>query len=607
MELLILIVFIFLLFSHFGLRSRVSKLEEILAQSSVPVAPLYSPEMAVPAAPPPAPPYLMQENDGNDLGSRFAAWAKEDWLLKLGALLLLIGFGWLVSYAFLNNWIGPMGRITLGLLLGVGILALGFWRLQQFTHQGSIFLVLGATVVLLTIFAARVTYDFFTPLSALIMMFLTAAFVAFASVQRSVHSLALAGLLLAALAPLLVRSPAPDYIGLFSYLFMVMLGILCIVVLRGWRDLLVAALSVMTLYSLPMWSSFARLPVGEIKTLTYMSFGLALVFFVFNLFAFLKGENIEKEGGHSADLVSAVWIGAFLIPWIFVGIDREFQSLILSTWAALFALGAFFCFVQTGNRKPLYAYVAVGILLLGTATARELDGAALTIAFTLEASAITFLAYMLLRDRVVAIKMSILFVLPALLSLESIAEYPVYKYAQYAHTGYTRYQVGGTPPSGNMTPILNEHFFVLLLLAMSFSLLGYAFMKLRDASTQENADHASLPEVYLVVGSCYAYVLMWLSLHQAFAEDAATMMALVLYTLMGLAAYLYGRKNDHRGLRLYGGALLGFVVGRLLLVEVWKMELSGRIMTFFVIGTLLMSTAFVGKRKKEIDLIPPTQ
>jgi cbb3-type cytochrome oxidase subunit 3 len=329
-----------------------------------------------------------------------------------------------------------------------------------------------------------------------------------------------------------------------------------------------------------------------------MSFGFVLVFFIFNLAVFLKGETIEKEEEHTADLVSAVWIGAFLVPWIFIGIDRELQSLVLSAWAVLFASGAFICFVRTGNRKPLFAYVAVGIFLLGTATARELEGAALTIAFTLEAGALTFLSYMLLRDRAVAIRTSILFALPAFLSLESIAKYPVH---ERIRQGYDYFGAS----TQQMTPIFHEHFFVLLLLALTLTLLGCIFMVLRTGAN-ENADHATLAEVSLVAGTCYGYVLLWLSLHEAFVADSATMMALVLYTLIGLTVYLYGRKNDHRGLRVYGGTLLGFVVGRLLLVEVWKMELTGRIITFFVIGTLLMSTAFFSKKKKEINVIPPT-
>jgi uncharacterized membrane protein len=114
---------------------------------------------------------------------RFAEWLKEDWLLKLGALLLLIGFGWLTTYAFLNNWIGPMGRIALGIVAGASFILLGWWRIRKYIHQGGIFLVLGSTTILLTIFAAREIYGFFTPLSALAVMFLSTAFVALASVK----------------------------------------------------------------------------------------------------------------------------------------------------------------------------------------------------------------------------------------------------------------------------------------------------------------------------------------------------------------------------------------------------------------------------------------
>src|SRR3990167_3427444 len=109
----------------------------------------------------------------------FTAWLKENWLLKLGALLLLIGFGWLVSYAFLNNWIGPAGRIVLGLAAGALILILGWWRMRSFVTQGSVFVALGATVILLTTYAARIIYDFFTPGSALVLMLVVSAFVAF--------------------------------------------------------------------------------------------------------------------------------------------------------------------------------------------------------------------------------------------------------------------------------------------------------------------------------------------------------------------------------------------------------------------------------------------
>jgi len=106
---------------------------------------------------------VVVSNDESWAIERLFIWLKEDWLLKLGATLLLIGFGWLATFAFVNNWIGPMGRITLGLVAGVLILVLGWWRLRSYVYQGSTFLVLGSSVILLTTFAARELYDFLVP------------------------------------------------------------------------------------------------------------------------------------------------------------------------------------------------------------------------------------------------------------------------------------------------------------------------------------------------------------------------------------------------------------------------------------------------------------
>jgi uncharacterized membrane protein len=73
----------------------------------------------------------------------------------------------------------------------------------------------------------------------------------------------------------------------------------------------------------------------------------------------------------------------------------------------------------------------------------------------------------------------------------------------------------------------------------------------------------------------------------------------VVYTIVGIISYIYGFSNQKRVLKIYGGLIVGFVVLRLLLIDIWKMELTGRIITFFLIGALLISTAFLTNRKKE--------
>ncbi|GIW65632.1 MAG: hypothetical protein KatS3mg094_151 [Candidatus Parcubacteria bacterium] len=103
----------------------------------------------------------------------------------------------------------------------------------------------------------------------------------------------------------------------------------------------------------------------------------------------------------------------------------------------------------------------------------------------------------------------------------------------------------------------------------------------------------------MIIGSIYLYILLWLSLHAGINNDnIATGIALVIYTIIGLTAYLYGTSSQTRGLYIYGGSLIGAVVLRLLLVEVWKMQLEWRIVVFFSVGILLMSTVFFIKSRR---------
>ena len=499
---------------------------------------------------------------------KFIGWLKEDWLLKLGALLLLIGFGWLTTYAFLNNWIGPMGRIALGIFAGALFILLGWWRIKNYIHQGGIFLALGSTTILLTVFAAREIYEFFTPLSALAVMFLSTAFVALASVKYNNRALALLSLILAGVAPLLTNAPAPSYIGLFSYLFIVVLGTIWIVAITGRRELMTAALIIITFYSLPHLFSFTSADKG---TLLLFAYAFAGVFFLANIAAVLK----LKDNKIIPDLVTAAGNGLFLLAWIMTVAQDEWKSLIIAAWMMVFVVGAFMIFRATQRREFFYAYVGVSIAMLAAATSAELGGATLTIAYTIEGGIIALIAYAVLRDIKIAERASLLLICPAILSIGSMNSHAW------------------------ATSVVHKDFFVLLILGLT--LLGLGVFFLRHIKETEDKEPHRINATLLVLGSAYLYILLWLSLQAGFLnKSTAVMISLVVYTIIGLTTYFYGLKKEKKILQLYGGALVGLVVGRLLFVDVWKMEIAGRIVTFFLIGALLVSTAFLGKKKNKI-------
>jgi hypothetical protein len=101
---------------------------------------------------------------------------------------------------------------------------------------------------------------------------------------------------------------------------------------------------------------------------------------------------------------------------------------------------------------------------------------------------------------------------------------------------------------------------------------------------------------WLIVSSVYLFSIIWLALHAGLGSyDAATGISLMIYTLAGLSVYIAAGMHDIKWLRIYGDIILGVVVARLMLVDVWDMELAGRIITFFLIGLLLVLSAFVAR------------
>ena len=559
-----------------NLRGRVTELEKKIRQSGPQPAPGAPPAAASAGAPAPVgAPAITASSPAAPIvpaapiesENRFLAWLKENWLLKLGALLLLIGFGWLVSYAFLNNWIGPAGRIVLGLAAGALILILGWWRMRSFVTQGSVFVALGATVILLTTYAARIIYDFFTPGSALVLMFVVSAFVAFLSGIYSRKQLGVAAVGLAGFAPILAHSPTSDFVALFSYLLVVVLGATWIVAWKGFREIVLTAFIVVAIYSFP---PLFGLSSANLPTLLLFAYLFAAIFYLTNTVGLLKLSGKAAR----ADLLAAAGNALLLVVWVYRAAPNEWQSIVLSGWAAAFVFGAYLIFKGTQRKEPLLLYAAIGIGYIAAATAIELSGAALAIAYTLESAAVALALWGITRNVTLAQKSSLLLIGPAIISTNSIFG--------------SEWQYG----------VFNKDFFVLAILSITFFSLAATFRK--PALLANSEETKSGNSALFVFGSIYAYVLLWLSLHAALPQspDLAVMISLLVYTVIGIYAYLSGVAKDDKAIRAYGGVLLAFVVGRLLIIDVWQMELTGKIITFFIIGALLMSTAFLGRKKK---------
>ncbi|OIO51243.1 MAG: hypothetical protein AUJ45_01040 [Parcubacteria group bacterium CG1_02_50_68] len=506
-----------------------------------------------------------------DIAERFGMWIKEDWLMKIGGFLFIIGCGWFVSYAFANNWIGPVGRISIGIIAGVLVMAFGLWRMIRFPQQGGIFMAIGAGMTILSIFAGRSIFHFFTPISAIMFDFIIAIFVSFASYKFNLRSLALSAQIIAFIAPLLVAGQT-DPTFLFSYILVISLATIVLAGLMGWRVLIVSSLVFVGMYSIPY--IFSLNGVGNIYSINApIILNFAYIFSVLYLFSGMFAVVRRGVVLVNNEIVLALLNGIFLFLWIYNVSDKEWQTLIFAAWAIVFAVGSFIAFRFSSKPDPFYSYGSVAVAFIAAATTTQLNGAALTIALAIEVCLLVAVVLALTKDTKVATSTSLLFIAPVLLSFANMTRYIISK------------------------EILTKDSFVLLILSISLIVAGRL---IRMVGKERNvAESNNICVVLIVLGTMYIWFIIWCFLHisMPLTQDIATLVALTVYTIAGLVAYFIGLFRSDTARRVYGAALLIFVVARLLVVDVWSMALSGRVITFFVIGILLMSTAFLTKRK----------
>ncbi len=497
--------------------------------------------------------------------SAFTAWLKEDTLVKVGALLLILAVAWFVSYAFANNWIGPVGRITLGLIFGASLFVLGVKRMAVSVSQGSIFTVLGATTAILTISAGQYLYAIFPPLFALSLIFLVSLFVAFVSLQFERSQLAYASLFAALIAPFLVDIRYPDPFLLMVYLLLVVAGTLWVV----WR-LRVEKITLVALVGVILYTATAyALDTGVALLFSFIFTG---IFFITNIISLIRRYTEWVSPVHVS---TALLTGLYLISSILGAAPAEWQSTYLLFWALVFAYGSQQVFIRTLNRIPFYIYATVSVLLLGIATVIELSGALLTIILTLEVLALIIIMSVVQKQASVLNFATALLIIPGLFSL--------------SHIDTTTWRTG----------FLHADFFALLVFLGTLVLAGLARGQSPALVGKVEGLLESGQKVLYSVAAMYGGLLIWLVTHSVLADMLATILSLVIYSLVGLALYITGIAQGEKGIKLAGQVILALVVLRLLLVETWELETAGRIVLFVIIGLLFISTAFLPKLRAD--------
>ena len=160
---------------------------------------------------------------------------------RIGIGAVLIGVAFFLKYAFDNNWIGPAGRVMIGIIFGMGFLGLGQYIRSKYLQYSDLLMGGGIAVLYLSVFSAHSFYNLIDSGTTGVLMFIVTLLAFAISIANATQTLALVSVIGAFATPTLVGSHDNAMMMLFVYLTIINLGVLGVSFFKKWPRLNLAS------------------------------------------------------------------------------------------------------------------------------------------------------------------------------------------------------------------------------------------------------------------------------------------------------------------------------------------------------------------------------
>ncbi len=385
------------------------KLDAQLGPSAVPPAasPTSPPDAPYPLIPP-RPSIASTLKSQPDLESRIGS----HWLNRIGIAAMLIGVSYFLKFAFENNWIGPAGRISIGLIAGIAVV---IWSEEFRRKNYKVFSyslkAVGIGTLYLSLWAAFHLYSLMPSSIAFAMMLVVTGATSVMALTQDAQILAAFALIGGFTTPILLSTGQNREVALFTYVAILDVATLVLVTFKPWRRLLVMSFAgTLILYLGWYWTFYNRNQLT--LTLSY-----ATLFFA--IFAIAPLITLQPDGEHPI-LAAIPAVVAFVNAGVYFlqayAMIAEVNKVNMA-WFAL-ALAAVYIFLSrqvharrlaAGTTEILYfLHLAIAIGFITVAIPIRLDAHWITIGWFIEAGVLLWIGNRINSDFLNAFALSAL-------------------------------------------------------------------------------------------------------------------------------------------------------------------------------------------------------
>lgn len=311
----------------------------------------------------------------------------ENLVSKIGIAVLVLAIGFFVKYAIDNNWIGPVGRVGIGMVCGGILTGLAHYMRKNYKAFSSVLVGGGLAVFYFTITLAYQQFHLFSQTASFIIMVVITAFAVMLSMLYNRQEVAIIALAGGFATPFMVSDGSGNYKTLFVYLIILNTGLLLIAYRKGWRLLNLLAF----IFTVVLFASWLGMLPSDEPGVTYRNgFLFASVFYVL-FFLINIAHNVKEQkkfiasdfGILLANTCLYFTAGLYCLTKMGAG---DFRGL-FSISMGVFNLGA--SYVLFRNRKVdsniLYLLIGITLTFISLTAPIQLQGNHITLFWASEA------------------------------------------------------------------------------------------------------------------------------------------------------------------------------------------------------------------------------
>jgi uncharacterized membrane protein len=309
---------------------------------------------------------------------------------RVGIVALLIGATWFLKLAVDNHWIGPVGRIVVGLVAGAGLVVWSErFRRKGFEGFSYSLKAIGTGVLYLSLWAAFQLYHLLPAGAALAGMIVVTAWNAYMAWTQDAELLAAYALAGGLATPLLLSTGGNHQVFLFSYLLALDAMTVLLVRLKPWHRLPLGAFPATVVYFIGWYVQF----------FTAAELGITAVFIV--LFsAVFASVPIHREEGRArrglgyvtTEILLPFWNAGF-VSLAMYSVLRDSGHHALLPWLMV-ALGAVYLGLMRLPQSEVAAamHLSIAVVSLTIAIPLKASGHWITVGWLVEGLALAWVA-----------------------------------------------------------------------------------------------------------------------------------------------------------------------------------------------------------------------